>query len=43
MTLKDPTPVHAQKRSKNFVLLAVLVAWVVILFAATLVRIANGH
>ncbi len=40
MQITDPTPLHAQKRSKNMTLLIVFLVWVVVLFAATIVRIA---
>ena len=40
MFIKNPTPVHAAKRQKNFTMLAVLVALIVLLFAVTLVRTA---
>ena len=41
--IKNPSPVHAQKRSKNFTMLAILAAWILLLFTATMVRIAMGH
>lgn len=41
MKMSDPTPVHAQKRGKNFAMLAILVAWIVLLFGVTLVKIAQ--
>jgi CHASE1-domain containing sensor protein len=37
--IKDPTALHAQKRSKNMTMLAVLIGLIVLLFAATIVRI----
>lgn len=43
MAIKDPTLVHKAKRSKNFTVLAVLAAWILLLFGATMVRIATGH
>jgi hypothetical protein len=43
MAIKDPSPVHAAKRSKNFTILAVLVAFIALVFAATLVRMSVGQ
>ncbi len=43
MQVKDPSPVHAQKRSKNFTLLAVLAAWIIVMFIVTMIKIATGH
>lgn len=43
MAMKDPSQLHAQKRSKNFMLLAVLVTFIVLVFAATLVRMKLGQ
>jgi hypothetical protein len=43
MTIKDPSLVHAAKRGKNFTVLAVLVAFIVLIFAGTLVRMKLGQ
>lgn len=40
MAIKDPSPIHAAKRQKNFTVLAVIVALIALLFAVTLVRTA---
>lgn len=43
MAIKDPSPIHAAKRSKNFALLGIIVLLIVLLFATTLVRTAMTH
>lgn len=43
MAIKDPSPVHRAKRSKNFTVLAVLLAFIILVFAATLVRMKLGQ
>lgn len=40
MAIKDPSPVHAAKRQKNFAMLGIIVFLIVLLFAVTLVRTA---
>lgn len=33
---------HKKKRAKNFALLAAIAAWIVLIWAITMIKIANG-
>jgi predicted nucleic acid-binding Zn ribbon protein len=39
MPLSD---IHKRKRSKNFMILAAIAAWIVLIWIVTMVKIANG-
>jgi len=33
---------HKRKRAKNFMILAAIAAWIVLIWAITMIKIANG-
>jgi len=39
MPLSD---VHKKKRTKNFIFLGMIVAWIVLIWAITMIKMANG-
>ena len=40
MPLSD---IHKRKRAKNFIVLAAIAAWIVLIWAITMIKIANSH
>ncbi len=36
------TDLHKRKRAKNFMILAAIAAWIVLIWAITMIRISNG-
>lgn len=39
MPLSD---IHKRKRTKNFMILGAIAAWIVLIWAVTMIKIANG-
>lgn len=39
MPLSD---IHKRKRAKNFMILAAIAGWIVLIWAVTMIKIANG-